>query len=87
MYPLLLQSLAVGFGVGMRSTFRSMDKIQQFIAVQIAALVVVVPIGYVLVNQWEGYGTAWFYGLWYAVMTGLGVGTALWLFRKMPDPR
>ncbi len=85
MYPLLLQSLAVGFGVGMRSTFRSMDKIQQLIGVQVAALIVIVPLGYLLVDRLGGYGTAWFYGLWYAIMTGLGVGTALWLLRRMPE--
>ncbi len=82
MYPLLLQSLAVGFGVGIRSTFRSIDRVGALIVVQVLVLALITPVGYLLINHLGEYGGAWFYSLWYVLMTGAAIGALVWLLSR-----
>jgi O-antigen/teichoic acid export membrane protein len=86
MYPLLLQSLAVGFGVGIRSTFRSIDRVGVLIGVQVLVLALIAPVGYLLIDRLKEYGGAWFYGLWYVLMTGAAIGTLVWLLFRSVRP-
>jgi O-antigen/teichoic acid export membrane protein len=81
LYPLLLQSLAVGFGVGLGSAFRTLDKAHYSILESIVVTVIMLPVGYWLIQNYGGYGAAWFVGLQWLLNSLAGIGLVLWFTR------
>jgi len=81
LFPLLIQSVAVGFGVGL-GIFRVLDKLGYSIAIQIVSLIIGGSIGYFLIKAWGGYGAAWFYSERFVLQTVLGIAVALWLLKR-----
>jgi O-antigen/teichoic acid export membrane protein len=86
LYPLLLQSVAVGLGVGIGSTLRSLDKVEYSIANQLLTLALVGPLAYVLISRLGGYGAAWSYGLWSFAVTLFAIVLTLRLLRHVAVP-
>jgi O-antigen/teichoic acid export membrane protein len=84
-YPLLLQSVAAGFGVGAGTMFRTLDRMGYAIVVQAASLALMTPIGYVLIQRAGAVGGAWFHGLRFALMTAASLCVVFWLSRRLPD--
>ncbi len=83
LYPLLLQSLAVGLGVGIGSAARSMDKVGIMVIFKLMIFPFFVAIGYLLINQWGAYGGSWYYSLWYILTTTSSLAMLVWwLFRS-----
>jgi O-antigen/teichoic acid export membrane protein len=86
LYPLLLQSLGVGLGVGVGPALRALNKLEYSIGINILMLALSTPIGYVLIANLAGYGGAWFYGLRFLAQTVLEVLVTLWLLRPVKAP-
>jgi len=82
MYPLLLQSLAVGLGVGLGTAFRTLNKPQHSIVESIIVTILLLPIGVYLIMNYGGYGAAWYIGLSWLLNAVAGIGVVLWLTRK-----
>jgi len=82
LYPLLLQSLSVGFGVGLGSALRTLDKSHYSIIESVVVTVIMLPVGYWLINTYGGYGAAWFVGLQWLLNSIVAIGIVLWLTRK-----
>ncbi len=81
-YPLLLQSLAVGLGVGLGSALRTLGKAHYSILESAILTAILAPIGYVLIQRYGGYGAAWFVGLAWLLNAVAGIGLVLWFTRK-----
>lgn len=86
-YPLLLQSVAAGFGVGAGTVFRTIDRMGCSIALQAASLAIMTPIGYVLIRRAGAVGGAWFHGLRFALVTLGSVLLVMWLTRAANERR
>ncbi len=86
LYPLLLQSLAVGLGVGLGSAFRTLKKAQYSILESLLVTAILAPIGLWLIQQMGGYGAAWFIGLAWLLNTLAGIGIVLWFTRRKRQP-
>jgi O-antigen/teichoic acid export membrane protein len=82
LYPLLLQSLAVGFGVGLGSAFRTLDKSQYSILESIVVTAIMLPVGVWLIYTYGAYGAAWFVGLQWLINALVAVGLILWFTWK-----
>lgn len=81
-YPLVLQSLAVGAGVGISAALRSAGRPAYGVALQLLSLAVVVPLGVVLIDRWDAAGAGWFHALRYTLFTTAGIATVLWLLSR-----
>ncbi len=80
--PLAVQSLAVGFGVGLSSVLRAMGKPAYGAALQALSLVVTVPIGILLIDRLGAPGAAWFHASRFLLYTASGLVTVRYLLRK-----
>jgi Na+-driven multidrug efflux pump len=87
LYPLLLQSLAVGYGLGLGSAFRTLGKSQYSIVESLVVTAIMLPIGFWLIQTYGGLGAAWFVGLQWILNAVLGVAIVLWLARPKPTPQ
>jgi O-antigen/teichoic acid export membrane protein len=81
LYPLALQSIATGAGVGIGAALRGLGRPSHLVALQAASIVLVLPAGYALVHAAGAVGAAWFHALRYAVLTAGGIGWVLWITR------
>jgi teichuronic acid exporter len=81
LFPVLLQSVAVGIDVGAGSALQTLNKLEYSISLNILMLLVFVPIGYLLILNFGGYGAAWFFGARYLVHAILGVALVMWFLR------
>jgi len=86
LFPVMLQSIAVGLDVGVGSAFQALNKSEYGIGLNIFMLAVFVPIGYLLIVHLSGYGAAWFYGARYLVHAILGILVVIWLLRPAKVP-
>lgn len=74
---LALQSIALGAGVGLGSAFRALDRVGWSIATQLATLILVTPIGYLLVQAQGATGAAWYFALRTSIATAAGIAIVL----------
>jgi PST family polysaccharide transporter len=69
LYPLLIQSLACGFGVGLAATTQTTNHVGIILVIDIVILICSIPVGYFLIAQMGAVGGAWLYSLWFASAT------------------
>jgi O-antigen/teichoic acid export membrane protein len=81
LYPLVLQSLATGAGVGIGAAIRGLERPSHLIALQALSIAVTLPVGYALIPGLGAVGASWFHALRYAVLTAVGIGWVWWLSR------
>jgi O-antigen/teichoic acid export membrane protein len=82
LFPLLLQSVAVGLGVGLGAAFRTLDKLGYSIAIQVVSLLVFAVIDHLLIQALGGYGAAWAYGAWFLAQTVIAIAVVLRLLNN-----
>ena len=85
-YPLLVQSAMVGFGVGIASAIRAVEKPQWLIALQLFSIAMSVPFAMTLIDQRGAVGAAWFHAARYVVLTGAGLALVPWLVERSGGP-
>jgi O-antigen/teichoic acid export membrane protein len=83
-YPLLLQSIAVGAGVGIAATLRAIDRVAYGVALQLASIAVAVPLGLALIPSMGAVGGAWTMALRFSFLTVAGISLAAWLAGRAP---
>jgi O-antigen/teichoic acid export membrane protein len=83
-YPLLLQSIAVGAGVGIAATLRAIDRVAYGMALQLASIAVAVPLGLALIPSMGAVGGAWTMALRFSFLTVVGISLAAWLAGRAP---
>jgi O-antigen/teichoic acid export membrane protein len=81
LYPLVLQSLATGAGVGIGAALRAVDRPAYGVALQAISIIATAPFGYLLIVHSGALGAAWFHALRYALLTVAGIACVLWLVR------
>jgi O-antigen/teichoic acid export membrane protein len=84
LYPLVLQSLATGAGVGIGAALRAAEKPSHGIVLQALSILLTAPIGYALIPDWGAVGASWFHALRYVALTIAGVAWVFWLTRPGP---
>jgi O-antigen/teichoic acid export membrane protein len=72
-YPLLLQSVMVGFGVAIGSALRAVEKPHWLVGLQLLSIGATVPLGIVLIDRLGAPGGAWLHALRYVVLTVAGL--------------
>jgi O-antigen/teichoic acid export membrane protein len=82
LYPLLIQSLAIGFGVGIGPTMRTIGRVEFLIMVHILVIALTIPVGTWLINSLGLYGAAWLIGVQQSFETGLMIAIVFWLLRR-----
>jgi O-antigen/teichoic acid export membrane protein len=87
LYPLILQSLAVGAGVGVGAALRALDRPQYGVVLQVVSILLSAPVGYALIQRDGAAGGSWFHAVRYVVLTCGGVGWVLWLLRPANHQR
>ena len=83
-FPLLLQSIGIGLGVGLGPTIRTLRRLKFPIVVQLIAIASILPLGTVLITRWGGYGAGWLVGLQEMGQVIAMVAVVLWLTRPRP---
>lgn len=81
LYPLALQSLATGAGVGIGAALRAIERPSFGIALQAFSIAAAAPVGYALIPGAGAVGGAWFHALRYTLLTAAGIAWVLWLTR------
>jgi len=84
LYPLVLQSLATGAGVGLGAALRGLEKPSHLIVLQALSILLTLPVGYALIPESGAAGASWFHSLRYVVLTVAGIGWVFWLTRRAP---
>ncbi|MBI4099168.1 oligosaccharide flippase family protein [Candidatus Parcubacteria bacterium] len=82
-YVLVPFAVVSGFSVGMGPVFRAIDRVGSVIAINLATLAIVTPIGYWLVRTYHVYGAAALLGLYTAVATGAALLVVGYHFRRL----
>jgi len=86
-FPLLLQSMGVGLGIGIGPILRTLKRLEFPIVMQIVFILLIVPMGLLLVNWFGEYGAAWLIGLQEIFQVGLMFIVILWLTRPQSHAR
>jgi O-antigen/teichoic acid export membrane protein len=76
-YPLLVQSLAVGGGVGVAATLRAADRVGYGVVLQGLSMLVALPLGLVLIPAYGAVGGAWTHAVRFLFLTSAGVAVAI----------
>lgn len=82
LYPLILQSLAVGAGVGVAATLRAIGKANYLIGLQTLSVAVTIPAGSTLIGDLGAPGGSWFLAIRYLILTLVGIALVQWLLRR-----
>ncbi|MHB8628939.1 MAG: lipopolysaccharide biosynthesis protein [Aggregatilineales bacterium] len=80
-FPLLLQSIGVGLGVGIGPTLRTLRRLEFSIMSQIVTIASILPLGMLLVARWGEYGVGWLIGIQEIGQVAAMVAVILWLTR------
>jgi O-antigen/teichoic acid export membrane protein len=80
--PLILQSLAVGAGVGIAATLRAIDKANHLIALQVLSVALTAPVGWELIDGLGAAGGSWFLAIRYLFLTIVGIALVRWVLAR-----
>ncbi len=83
-FPLLLQSIGIGLGVGIKPILRTLKRLEFSIAVQITSIVLLVPCGLLAVAVWGDNGLGWLVGVMEITQIAVLAAVVLWLTRPRP---
>jgi O-antigen/teichoic acid export membrane protein len=73
LYPLILQSVAVGAGVGVAATLRAINRSNYLIALQVLSVGLTVPVGLELIAGMGATGGSWFLAIRYLLLSVVGI--------------
>jgi O-antigen/teichoic acid export membrane protein len=82
LYPLILQSLAVGAGVGIGATLRAIERANYLIALQVLSVALTIPLGWELIEGLGAAGGSWFLAIRYVILTVAGIALVRALLRR-----